>query len=71
MAKELRAHKVFLDADLTTTQREARRLKQDRFQELKSHGVKPFWRYDRLFYYKDGAACEDGVNTGPPPPARE
>ena len=70
-AKELRAHKVFLDADLTTTQREARRLKQDRFQELKSHGVKPFWRCERLFFYKDGVASEDGVNTGPSPPARE
>jgi hypothetical protein len=62
-SKDLRAHRVYLDADLTPHQRDIRRMKQDRFQELKGHSAKPFWRGDRLFYYQEGVVREDG--TGP------
>ena len=65
LSKDLRGRKVYLDTDLTPSQRDTRRMKQDRFQELKSHGAKPFWRSERLFYYKNGVACEDGATTTP------
>lgn len=72
-SKTLRSQKIYLDSDLTPQQRDQRTKKRDRFQHLKTQGMKPFWREERLFCYINGTPREDtgssdSENIPPPPP---
>ena len=69
-SKELRAKKVYLDADLTPAQQATRRVKADRYRQLRDEGKKPFWRADRHFFYVhdkvQGGTCASGSPTQRP-----
>lgn len=67
-SKTLRSRKIYLDSDLTPQQREIRIQKRDRFQQLKTQNMRPFWRDERLFCYKEGRVVEDRAPPGPPAP---
>jgi len=58
-ARLFAAKKSYLDSDLTPQQRELRTKKRDGSQHLKTQGMKPFWREERLFCYIDGSPKEN------------
>ena len=79
--RDLRARKVFVDEDLTASQRDRRKTLRARYQQRRDQGWRPFWRGDRLLYVDgDGVAEDPGhgpigpapgprAPPGPPPPA--
>ncbi len=67
-SRTLRAQRIYLDDDLTPLQQRLRASKRDAFQALKGQGAKPFWRGERLFFYRNGVRTEH--LPGPPPPPR-
>jgi hypothetical protein len=62
---ELRAARVKLDDDLTPKQMAIRNSLGADFVQLKEQGLKPFWRYERLFK----ATPDGGVARHKPAPA--
>lgn len=65
-SRQLRQQQLYLDQDLTAAQQRARTSRRGRYLELKEHGARPFWRYDRL-YYTDSAG-HVVLDTGAPVP---
>lgn len=62
-SKVLRARSIYLDDDLTASQRATRQQLRPAFAQLKEQGLKPFWRGERLLY-----VTNEGVRTYVPRP---
>ena len=79
--RALRARGVFIDEDLTASQRERRKALRARYHQRRDQGWGPFWRGDRLLYVDGNRVAEDSGHgpvgpapgprapPGPPPPA--
>jgi hypothetical protein len=59
VSKVLRARQLYLDVDLTRAQKDSRWAQRDRYRFLREHGMRPYWREDRIYVVNYGRAEED------------
>ena len=68
-SSRFRQRGVHLDDDLTPAQQASRREQLATFRSLKELGYKPYWRLDRLLFYRGGRVCQHQQGQPLPPPA--